>query len=1282
MPSAAVLGPLGNIAVPFAHGQLADALSKMDPVLALPSKREAFDPNSAQVKTYNSKQEVFNNQSVYLETFFEGALFETPNTFVTDLIFPFRRYDDINFAWDYYYFPLFPAVRTAQLAPPVKLGFSSRRGEATMSRYALSVEGLTEDQRSNLGKTMMTGLLSSLAHGFLSMFELNGFRALFREPATYQRFFFEAQLYDQDPKRQLLVELSHFDILRRNGTGFQNLTNDAQQEVRDTQQLRLTYAIIPPGSRSIFARSPEMRFYNLRGDGSQSLMDLQGDAPELQNTFAGVRLLVARPYYFDGAGVTVSPMERHIMIGDFGIQDNIVDGCEPSTYRTARIEPSMLSVNQNKFIKIPIRWLTEHNSRFDKATGRLRDEHRELAVGNLSIAARLGIPTPEGRLDMFVYSTKTQLQTTVYNAASHWGQMDGWALHDHVLDNIGKTSAYQASATLGEYQWRAIEQGKDLITLMRNKTPGALDRVFINTAIGSRPTVAGDTLAPGGTLVGGQTLPTREQLGAPFAAITGYTPYGYGTISGLLTIAQEAATSEEAYGYLAESVRNTAVAFAAAFNKLVRFYRKLYTDAHPAFDERYVPSPYRSSDTGAIGREYNKALAFAYNILDEPRLPVYYVPASAAGGAGGAGGVGTFENIVQLTTPPAGSARTTSPYEGFRGYLPEMLTAGAPLQLQQTFGTVSALQSFEVKFNLSRFADAYKAKLAQDRARIAAAKSAATSGARTLRTTPSSTAATLEDDNAVTLSQAESVFVQFQENEVLSKSLEISEAQRIWANVIDNVLANTTPSPLINADIQAWARSDIGGRATAAALLQSNVPAGAYLTRLSVPYEKLLPELRLASPLNVGQVLAADGASSIAFDALKKSATTDVDLAPIFSTASRGGLRQAIASIPNQDRVMTRPQLGGYAGLSSAAAPIVNAIGRDAIPDAHGTGSTWLVVNASMRRRWLEASQLADIGEHIARKAFMTAPITSQVCNSMADNNVVLPFAHLMLRPFKRYMTECIVYLAMTPQTPIGFTATHDPRVNYFSNGVTEKFFIHVVIYTETINMRPERELIVPDARVSNYEGGDNLEPYSPKTFVAAKISEQPYNGPSVIVVMEPAGSLFGKYSYVAHSGEHSNANEQMFGSVLDIRGYFGAIKSGSTAGRAVRLDGSVMGMPGSHVNAGALAAGIEPRAYGEEYPHYTSALHTNYLYGFGSLRTPGRIRGCKFSSELTWDNTVCLQARQKFCSEFGSTVPTAQIRGVDHFADNSEDGCLARRMGKDNDPYSDIYKELPPLLG
>jgi len=46
------------------------------------------------------------------------------------------------------------------------------------------------------------------------------------------------------------------------------------------------------------------------------------------------------------------------------------------------------------------------------------------------------------------------------------------------------------------------------------------------------------------------------------------------------------------------------------------------------------------------------------------------------------------------------------------------------------------------------------------------------------------------------------------------------------------------------------------------------------------------------------------------------------------------------------------------------------------------------------------------------------------------------------------------------------------------------------------------------------------------------------------------------------------------------------------------------------------------------------------------------------------------------------STTPTAQIRGVDHFADNTEDGSMARRMGTDNNPYTDIYDQLPTLVG
>ena len=241
-------------AFPIGQGSGGNALQRVDPVLALQSKREQFDARNNMKQTFQSKQEVFAERSIYLETYFEGALFTTPNAFMTEMILPHRRYDDINFRWRYVEFPAFPAVRTAQHAPPVKMTFQQREGSATMSRYALAVEGLDEDQRSSSGQTFLAGMLSSMTHGFLSMFELNGFRAITKEPAVYQKYFYEAQLYGVDLSRKLLTELEHFDIMRRKATGFQDLTDAVQQEGRDSQSLVFTHAIVGSGARSIFSR--------------------------------------------------------------------------------------------------------------------------------------------------------------------------------------------------------------------------------------------------------------------------------------------------------------------------------------------------------------------------------------------------------------------------------------------------------------------------------------------------------------------------------------------------------------------------------------------------------------------------------------------------------------------------------------------------------------------------------------------------------------------------------------------------------------------------------------------------------------------------------------------------------------------------------------------------------------------------------------------------------------------------------------------------------------------
>jgi len=286
-----------------------------------------------------------------------------------------------------------------------------------------------------------------------------------------------------------------------------------------------------------------------------------------------------------------------------------------------------------------------------------------------------------------------------------------------------------------------------------------------------------------------------------------------------------------------------------------------------------------------------------------------------------------------------------------------------------------------------------------------------------------------------------------------------------------------------------------------------------------------------------------------------------------------------------------------------------------------------------------------------------------------------------MMRPNKRYSTQAIVYLSMSQQQPIGFTATHDPRVHYVMNGTTEKFFIHTVLYTETVNMRPERVMIVPDALVTGYRGGDSLEPFTPETFVPDKLNDLGIDGPSVIIAMQPAGSLFGKNAYLTSSNTATSGHQQrMFGSMIDIRGYLGAVKAGRNLDRALNMDGS--NAPYNHRGGVITSAQAEPRGATEEWPMYVSALYTNYLYNFKDLRVPGRMRACKFTASPVYDNTVCLQARQKFCTGFGSATPTAQIAGRDHFAESTEDGSAGRRMGTDNKPYTDLYKDLPILVG
>jgi len=1217
-------GPMQSQAFPVAHGSSGSVLDRLNPALALLSKREQFDPSDNMAKSFQSKSETFEERVVYLQVFFEGALFDTPNQFMTQTLFPFRMYDDINFGWEYWHFPSMPMVRTAQHAPPIKNTFQRKRGTATMSRYAMAVEGSSEADRTTTGQTITMGKLASMAHSANSMFELNGFRAIFKEPALMRKYFYEAQLYGVDMARKLAVELSHFDVLRREPLGFQNLTDSVQQEFSETMQVRATHAIISEGSRSIFAQSDMMQEYRKRGPGNQQFQDLQGDAPALQQQVAGVSLLVARRYYFDGAGFTVNPMQRQIQIGGFGIADNFNPSCDAEQYRTRMSEAAMFDVDANGgggFQWLDTAWLVANNSRFN-ADGRLAAQHYELAKRNVKVANAYNLPLTDSRLDMFVYATpRADGGGVVFNVASHWGQMERWALMDHAVRNIAGTSAAAARRRIGEQNERAIVAGLEQIERIRRKALTAADVAFMRAAA---PAPAGG-LQAAGNKYGAHDLPDGAAVGGVVG--TAYLPAGFGTFGGALTIGEAAGTSA-AFNYIDQGVRDTFQRFLPAVKALFAAYREIYHRAdpqmperaqatHPALLAQYAPEYYKSASPDAReADEMNALLAFGYNVLTEVPLPVYLDGSSAA------------VQQPAAAPRPADAEELDGANDDIDG-ISDMLDEGAPLALQNAFSTNARATAFRARFEQSAFANAYQAHV--DAARV-----------RTRGTVP----------------PGADKFARFYAREVLGQgrsgdALETSETLRLLARVVAFVNGGSAPEKITSALLRSYAGEDFQGAALAS--LSTTAGGALYLTRLSVPYERLVAGVQLASPLNSGAVLASA-------DELARAAQQgDLARTVVFSGANSAGERRPLRRAPTAAGGARSALFGAPRGAPAFAADI----GTDAVPGANG--DTFRVTNKHLAERWAAANALADPLLRAAAKMLLAAPITRAVVCSFAANHIALPLAHIVARPHKRYATDAVVYLSVPERRPIAFTAVHDPRVNYIYNGITETYVVHLVLYTESVLTHGQSVLIVPDARVSGYNGGDNLVPFSAATYDAAKVRKLPRDSPSVIVMAMPSGSLHGPHRHVGRAqrtaaGSSVGGGEHLFGSVFDIRGRWGRAALGNKAGAQ---------------SSAALTAPTP--AAGGNFAQYSSAFYYTYLFGFDKLKPPGVLPECRLKVAQEFDNTVVLQERQ-LVSVNGGGTPDAEIAGCDHFKDATENGCRGRRIGVDNAPYSTIYRPLPQL--
>lgn len=1242
------LGTQESHMLPLSRVEKGGALDKLNPLFPFSDMRTHHEPSEHLVRPYNSKDQTYADTSTFLGVTLFGLAIERRNAFTTEELMPVRLYENPYFRWRRLRFNLMPAVLTAQQAVPPKLGFAPGEGKATMSRFALAIEGSLEFDRTTYGQMVVEGLVNQLGMAFMCTMELLVFRALFKAPLVYQRYAFEAQIFATDPTRKMHIELSRFDAFHRWPLALQTLVAQINQDYSDTLGLNITHLILPPGAKLTLSQDPNMRTYSIRGDGNKQFQDQQGAAPFLQRGPNGERIFVARPYYFDAIGTTIHPLQRTVTFASFGFAADFQPGAAAQNYLTSDSEPGMFTMKDGgSFCRIRRNWLLDNDSRW-APDGTLAPQHKDLAKLNFAFTQKHGIPVPNKELDMMLYFTETT-NGDVIDQVSHFGHMEQWALKDIAVKRIAEASWARVLAIIGKDKAKNLEESAVIIRRIRSKQPTPVDDGFMlqsttnalvpdpATSTGAATSVANQVA---GNLYGGQDLPRGDTLsGIAGFPSSGYLPPGYGTVSGLLTIGDQASASPTEYSYIAEDVLRVAGPFRDSLESLMNAFAQIYnTDAgdqskrftpHPAIDARFAPAAYRSSDTGPAGEAINRLLAFGYNIWSAIYLPAYQtrtfgIPANAPPAGVDTNGLAAYF---------AGRGDYATVFDGIQA----MLATGAPIRVNQVFSSPAAFVAFEQAFESGPFGAAYRAKLSEEVREAGLRRAGA--GTRPLRTFAATVdvdqdeAVARELDIASRTAAGQSLLFQFHENEVLRPGASEQQAARLYSIVVPHVLDGTTPAPVLTAGmINAWKGSD-ADRATAGVAFNAGRNANAYLTRLSVPYENLRPNLGLASPLNAGAVIRKGDAANAAVAAeLARSSASDLDLTTVFASASaRGGVRQSAQPL------MPAPQQPSFS-QSVGQPSYFGSIFTDVVPNARGDGRSWLVVNKNIRDRYRAANSMGNHGLQMAAKMFLMAPVTRQVYKSFANNDIPLPGDHLIIKIAKFYVTNAMIAIAADPRNPIGFTAVHDPRVNYASSAATETWFMHAVMYMTAIGTRNDRVITLPDVSIAKYINGDNLTAFSPQTFNPRTLQQRGEKDPSLIITMEPAYSLLCE-------GDHS------IGTSFDVRGKWG-VRS---------------------------ASGVV------HHKEYSSAPYLNMHYPLYELRPitqPDNGEdglGFRFAS-MTADATVAFRERMKIYLG-GAATPTAELPGFDHFGDTTEDGAGTRRRGDDQSPYEvDKQRQLPIL--
>jgi len=417
----------------------------------------------------------------------------------------------------------------------------------------------------------------------------------------------------------------------------------------------------------------------------------------------GLRVHVVRELELDNDGERVAPMHRVKTIGDHFRLEDYLSECKPEEYRSCARTVKIFDMSEPRGVFKPVDFLTalDATERFKKdARGTLVGMHADLARNVVSKAAAANLTLNGGFADMFLYRND---DGNGYSVAQVLGQMEDAAMPYETLRSTAETVAARLVETGGAVVRQQLQAGTLLINRIYSKRLTADDIGALRKLAQSAAALGVDSNGvASGNAFGAHSLEALEsEVSLPENG--GYLPPGFGSVSGLYTIA--AATPETAIGRaIGANTIGVATRFTEAVDTLHSVASSMFSPDHMAFTGTNVPRHFKSSfaENTPAGDAANSKIAFAQSLIDTNKAPLYFL--------GGGGGVNDLSAALDEVDGVSNAEQAI--LDGVR----TAAAANASPATRAAFASADSIGEFRRQYEQSPFASAYGRLLAQQAA--------------------------------------------------------------------------------------------------------------------------------------------------------------------------------------------------------------------------------------------------------------------------------------------------------------------------------------------------------------------------------------------------------------------------------------------------------------------------------------------------------------------------------------------------------------------------------------